>query len=316
MKRGVSSAIAMLFACSVFALLSAEGAEAQRLMRLSGEVRIDGSSTVFPIMEAVSEEYTNMQPAVKTPISISGTGGGFTRFVKGEVDLNLASRPIKEEEERNAKNNHLDYTAFRVAYDGISIIVHPANTWMKDVTVKHLQKMWSEDGTIKRWSDMNPKWPREIIRFYAPGLDSGTYDHFQRVILGERPITKHVTLSEDDNVLIRGVMHDKYAIAFLGYAYYSENKDKIKAVHVNGVLPTKAAIQSGRYAPLSRPLYVYANHASIQSKRCVYDYLQFTLQHAGPLAEEVGYIALPEYEYKKQRQQLEKIRKHQSIKSP
>lgn len=304
MKKGLPIA-AVLFAYAV--LVVSENASARQ--SLSGEIRMDGSSTVYPIIEAVSEEYAREQPKVKTPISISGTGGGFNRFVRGKIDLNNASRPIKHEEMKVAKRNHIVYTEFQIACDGLSIIVNNENTWIKNITIEDLQRMWSENGVVKKWSDVHPDWPNTSIHFYAPGVDSGTYDYFEDAVLKGQAIVKSVTLSEDDNMLIRGVMSDKYAIAFLGYAYYSENAAKVKAVKVNGVLPTRAAIKSGRYTPLSRPLYVYVNHASIRNNDSVYDYLRFTLTHAGSLAEEVGYVALPEYRYKQQLRELEQIKR-------
>lgn len=273
------------------------------------EVKADGSSTVFPIMEAVAEEYTKYNPSVKISISISGTGGGFHRFGKGEVDLNNASRPIKKEEERFTKQNKIAYTPFQVAYDGLTIIVNRHNTWIDDMSLEELKLLWRENGTVKRWSHIHPKWPHELVTFYAPGVDSGTYDYFQSVVLEKSPITKGVTLSEDDNVLIRGVMHDKNAIAFVGYAYYSANQDKVKAVRVNGVLPTKETIQSGEYNPLSRALYVYANNEAIREKESVAHYLAFMLKHGGKLVEEVGYVKLPQDKYNEQLRMLTEIEK-------
>jgi phosphate transport system substrate-binding protein len=305
MRTGFPSVKLALLTCTLLTVTASVNAK----QSLTGEIRIDGSSTVFPIMEAVSEEYAHEQPKVKTPISISGTGGGFNRFVRGKTDLNNASRPIKDEEMKIANENKVKYTEFRIAYDGLSIIVNRENTWVKNLTIEDLRTMWSESGTVKRWSDIHPDWPHERIRFYAPGVDSGTYDYFEDVVLNHKAINKSVTLSEDDNVLIRGVMSDKYAIAFLGYAYYSENQMKVKAVPVNSILPTKETIKSGAYTPLSRPLYVYVNCASIRNNNSIYDYVRFTLTHAGILAEEVGYVALPEYQYRQQLQELERIKR-------
>ncbi|CAM4131379.1 phosphate ABC transporter substrate-binding protein [Bacillus manliponensis] len=273
------------------------------------EVRVDGSSTVFPIMEAVAEEYTKYDPSVKISISISGTGGGFHRFGKGEVDLNNASRPIKEEEEQFVKKNQITYTPFQLAYDGLTIIVNRNNTWVDNLSLEELKALWQENGSAKQWSNIHPKWPRERISFYAPGVDSGTYDYFQSIVLEKNPITKGVTLSEDDNVLIRGVQNDKNAIAFVGYAYYVANKDKVKAVSINSVLPTKETIQSGKYSPLSRPLYVYANDAAVQKKASVARYLSFMLTHGGDLVEEVGYVRLPQHKYNEQLRMLTEIEK-------
>ncbi|MFD3447720.1 PstS family phosphate ABC transporter substrate-binding protein [Microbacteriaceae bacterium 4G12] len=312
MKTVFPNKMVYLFVSTILVFVSKD-VNAYEIGRLTGEVRMDGSSTVFPIMEAVSEEYGHEQPKVKAPISISGTGGGFNRFVRGEIDLNNASRPIKEEEQATAHQMNIQYTAFQIAYDGLSVIVNSENTWANNLTIEDLRKLWSENRTIKKWSDLHPGWPQKKIHFYAPGVDSGTYDYFQEVVLQEEPMVKSVTLSEDDNVLIRGVMSDRYAIAFLGYAYYSVNKEKVKAIPINGVAPTKETIKSGAYTPLSRPLYVYANHDSIQNKACVYDYLRFTLKHASSLAEEVGYVGLPEKKYKEQLHKLNEIQKERRI---
>ncbi|ENQ3079928.1 PstS family phosphate ABC transporter substrate-binding protein [Bacillus sp. WLY-B-L8] len=274
-----------------------------------GEVQMDGSSTIFPIMEAVAEEYTKQEPHVKLSIGISGTGGGFHRFGKGEVDITNASRPMKREEERLAKKHHITYTPFQIAYDGLTLIVNRENTWADNLTIEELQTIWSESETQKKWSQIHPKWPHETIQFYAPGIDSGTYDYFQSVVLQQKRITKTVTLSEDDNVLIRGVMSNKHAIAFVGYAYYAANRDKVKAVKINGISPAKETIQSGAYKPLSRPLYVYVNNSSIRAKNSVASYVSFMMKHAGELVEEIGYVKLPQYKYNEQLQMLTEMQK-------
>ncbi|MEC3018655.1 PstS family phosphate ABC transporter substrate-binding protein [Bacillus cereus] len=256
----------------------------------TGEVRVDGSSTVFPIIEAVAEEYTKVHPDVKISISISGTGGGFNRFSKGEVDINNASRVMKQVEKNEMKKNSIQFTPFEVANDGLTIVVNRHNTWVDDMSVDELRLLWSENGREKRWSQIHSTWPREQVKFYAPGVDSGTYDYFQNVILQNHRIVKKVSLSEDDQVIMQGVMNDKHAIAFVGYAYYMANRDKVKAIKVNGVFPTKETIQSGKYKPLSRPLLAYVNNASIRNKMNVANYVEFMIQHVGNLAEEVGYV--------------------------
>ncbi|PEI49099.1 PstS family phosphate ABC transporter substrate-binding protein [Bacillus pseudomycoides] len=273
------------------------------------EVRVDGSSTVFPIMEAIAEEYTKKEPRVKISISISGTGGGFHRFGKGEADINNASRQVKQVEENFMKENSIQFTPFEIAYDGLTIIVNRQNTWADNMTIEELRLLWSEDGRTKRWSHIHPKWPHEKVQFYAPGVDSGTYDYFQSVVLRNNRLAKTVALSEDDQVIMQGVMNDKNAIAFVGYAYYMANRDKVKAVKVNGVPPTKANIQSGVYKPLSRPLFAYVNHASIRNKSSVAEYVVFMMQHAGGLAEEVGYVKLPQKKYSEQLRMLTEIKR-------
>jgi len=275
----------------------------------TGEVRVDVSSTVFPIIEAVAEEYTKVHPDVKISISISGTGGGFNRFSKGEVDINNASRVMKQVEKNEMKKNSIQFTPFEVANDGLTIVVNRHNTWVDDMSVDELRLLWSEDGREKRWSQIHSTWPREQVKFYAPGVDSGTYDYFQNVILQNHRILKKVSLSEDDQVIIQGVMNDKHAIAFVGYAYYMANRDKVKAIKVNGVFPTKETIQSGKYKPLSRPLLTYVNNASIRNKMNVANYVEFMIQHVGNLAEEVGYVKLRKEKYNEQLRMLTEIKR-------
>ncbi|KAB2444758.1 PstS family phosphate ABC transporter substrate-binding protein [Bacillus luti] len=274
-----------------------------------GEVRVDGSSTVFPIIEAVAEEYTKVHPNVKISISVSGTGGGFNRFSKGEVDINNASRVMKQVEENEMKKNSVQFTPFEVAYDGLTIVVNRQNHWVDDMSTDELRLLWSEDGREKRWSQIHSSWPREQVKFYAPGVDSGTYDYFQNVILQKSRIVKKVSLSEDDQVIMQGVMNDKNAIAFVGYAYYMANRDKVKAIRVNGVFPTKETIQSGEYKPLSRSLFTYVNDASIRNKMNVASYVEFMIHHVGNLAEEVGYVKLPKEKYNEQLRMLTEIKR-------
>ncbi|AGT32798.1 phosphate-binding protein [Geobacillus genomosp. 3] len=284
----------------------ADGGSAAK--ELSGEVIMDGSSTVFPIAEAAAEEYMMEQPNVKVSVGVSGTGGGFEKFTKGETDFSNASRPIKEEEKQAAADNGIEFQEFQLAYDGLSVIVNKENDWVDYLTVDELKKMWTEDGTVKKWSDIRPEWPDEEIKFFSPGHDSGTFDYFDEVILEGKEIVKTAQLSEDDNILVRGVEGDKYAIGYFGYAYYLENKDKLKVVPIDGgngpVEPTNETIETGKYTPLSRPLFTYVNVKSLKEKPQVYDYMEFLLETAGDLAEEVGYVRLPEDKYKEQLETL------------
>ncbi|MED4877822.1 PstS family phosphate ABC transporter substrate-binding protein [Anoxybacillus geothermalis] len=279
---------------------------------LSGEVIMDGSSTVYPIAEAAAEEYMREQPNVKVSVSASGTGGGFEKFTKGETDFSNASRPIKEEEKQAAADNGIEFQEFQLAYDGISVVVNKENDWVDYLTVDELKKMWTEDGTVKKWSDIRPGWPDEEIKFFSPGHDSGTYDYFDEVILEGKELVKTAQLSEDDNILVRGVEGDQYAIGYFGYAYYLENKDKLKVVPIDGgngpVEPTNETIETGKYTPLSRPLFTYVNVKSLKEKPQVYDYMEFLLETAGDLAEEVGYVRLPEEKYKEQLETLEGLK--------
>ncbi|WP_375089538.1 PstS family phosphate ABC transporter substrate-binding protein [Peribacillus sp. RS7] len=281
--------------------------------QLQGEVITDGSSTVFPIMEAVAEEYMATQPDVKVSVGSSGTGGGFKKFIAGDTDLANASRPVKEEETALLEEEGVKYTELKLAFDGISIVANKDNEFIDSLTVEELQKLWVDNGKVKKWSDIRPEWPKEEIKFYSPGTDSGTYDYFNEVILEEKPMVENATLSEDDNVLVQGVEGDKNAIGFFGYAYYSENKDKLKIISIdNGkgaVEPTHETIKSGEYAPLSRPLYTYVANKSVAEKEQVADYTQFVIENAGELAEEVGYISLPEEEYQKDLDKLKELEK-------
>lgn len=265
--------------------------------QLSGNVVGDGSSTVAPITEALVEEYAAVQKDVRVAVGVSGTGGGFEKFINGETDFSNASRPIKNTEVEKLNAAGVDFTEFELAYDGLSVVVHPENTWAKDLTVDQLKQIWVEDGTTKKWSDIDASWPAEEIVFYSPGADSGTYDYFDEIILDGEDIVKAATLSEDDNVLVQGVTADKFAIGYFGYAYYLENKDKLSIVSVNGVEPTNETIESGDYAPLSRPLFVYVKNSAVKDNEAAYDFMKFSLENAGEMAEVVGYVSLPDEKY-------------------
>ena len=283
---------------------TAESGDAQ----LTGTVSGDGSSTVAPITEGLVEEYAGTQPDVQVSVGVSGTGGGFEKFIAGETDFSNASRPIKEEEAAELEKAGIDYTEFQVAFDGLTVVVNPENDWAADLTVDQLKKLWIEDGSAKKWSDIDPSWPAEEIVFYSPGTDSGTYDYFDEVILEGADLVKAATLSEDDNVLVQGVAGDKNAIGFFGYAYYLENKDKLTAVTVDGVAPTNETIESGEYSPLSRPLFVYAKNTALQDNEAFYDFMKYTLENAGDMAEAVGYVKLPEEKYEEGLQALEGLK--------
>jgi len=264
---------------------------------VEGSVSGDGSSTVAPIMEGIVEEYAGAQPDVQVTVGVSGTGGGFEKFIQGETDFSNASRPIKEEEAASLEEAGIDYTEFQLAYDGLSIVVSQENDWVEDLTVEDLKKLWVEDGTTKKWSDINPEWPDEDVVFYAPGTDSGTFDYFNEVILEEEDLVSSATLSEDDNTLVQGIQSDPNAIGFFGYAYYVANQDTLKVVTIDGIEPTNETIESGEYSPLSRPLFTYANNTALAENEAAYDFMQYTLENAGAMAEAVGYVALPQEKY-------------------
>jgi phosphate transport system substrate-binding protein len=279
--------------------------------QLSGEIKVDGSSTVYPIMEAVAEEYLTVQPDVKVSVGLSGTGGGFKAFIAGETDMSNASRPIKDEEAAQLEEKGTEFTEIKLAFDGLSVVLNKDNTWVDSLTVEELKKIWIEDGSVKKWSDIRADWPAEEIKFYSPGTDSGTFDYFNEVILEDQPIVEKATLSEDDNILVQGVTGDKNAIGYFGYAYYLENKDNLKVVPIdNGsgaVEPTNESIESGEYAPLSRPLFTYVKNESVKKEE-VYDYTKFLIENAAELSEDVGYVRLPEDEYTNALETLEDLK--------
>ncbi|WP_422123149.1 PstS family phosphate ABC transporter substrate-binding protein [Planococcus sp. X10-3] len=264
---------------------------------VEGSVIGDGSSTVAPILEGIVEEYAGAQPGVQVTVGVSGTGGGFEKFVAGETDFSNASRPIKEEEAAALEEAGIDYTEFLLAYDGLSVVVSQENDWVEDLSVEDLKKLWVEDGTTKTWSDINPEWPDEEIVFYAPGTASGTYDYFNEVILEDEDIVSSATLSEDDNTLVQGIQADPNAIGFFGYAYYVANQDTLKVVTIDGIEPNDETIESGEYSPLSRPLFTYAKNTSMSENEAAYDFMQYTIENAAEMAQAVGYVSLKDEEY-------------------
>ncbi len=262
-------------------------------------IKIDGSSTVYPITEAVAEEFQKENKSVRITVGISGTGGGFKRFCRGETDISNASRPIKASEIALCKEHGIEYIEVPVAYDGLSVMVNPANTWANDITVEELNKIWGPDaqGNIKTWNQVRPEWPNQPLALYGPGTDSGTFDYFTEVINGKTAASRgDYTSSEDDNVLVQGISKDKNAMGYFGYAYYIENQDQLKLVAVNGVKPSPATINDGSYSPLSRPIFIYVSKKSAK-KQEVRDFANFYLENGGELADEVGYIGMPAEKY-------------------
>jgi phosphate transport system substrate-binding protein len=264
---------------------------------LSGQIIIDGSSTVFPIIEAVSEEFTNANPDVQVPVGFSGTGGGFKKFIAGETDISNASRPIKAEEADALKAAGIDFTEIKVAFDGLTVVVNSENNWVTDITVEELNQIWSPDSTVTLWSEVRAEWPAEKIGLYGPGSDSGTFEYFTEAINGKAgAIRTDYTPSEDDNVLVQGVAGDKYAMGFFGYAYYFENTGTLKALSVNGVAPVLETIKDGSYSPLSRPLFMYVKNTAMERPE-VAAFVTFLLTEGTALVEEVGYVGLTDAEY-------------------
>ena len=283
-----------------------KSSESSNSEMLSGTIQVDGSSTVFPVTEAVAEEYRTEQPDVKVTIGVSGTGGGFKKFSRGETNISNASRPIKDIEIEACKENNITYVELEVAYDGLAVLVNPENTWVDSFTIEELKKIWepAAQGKIMKWNQIRPEWPNEEIHLFGPGVASGTYDYFTEAIVGKSGSSRgDFTASEDDHVLVQGIAGDKYSLGFFGLAYYTENADKLTLIGVhNGtevVKPTLETVSNGTYKPLSRPLFIYVNSTSVKSSEVV-DFVNFYLNNAGELAEDVGYIPLPADIYKKQ----------------
>jgi phosphate transport system substrate-binding protein len=271
--------------------------------RLSGRIEIDGSSTVFPLTEAVAEEFRRVQPGVQVTVGISGTGGGFARFCRGETAIQDASRPITQREIDACAAAGIDYIELPVAYDALSVVVHPQNTWATCMTVAELKKIWepAAQGTITRWNQVRPDWPDQPLRLYGAGPDSGTFDYFTEVINGRaRQSRGDYTPSEDDNVLVQGVAGDRYALGYFGLAYLEENRSRIKAVAVDGgkgcVEPSAAAVEAERYVPLSRPLFIYVKKSEAERPE-VKAFVDFYLKNVAKLATEVGYVKFPDRFY-------------------
>jgi len=262
--------------------------------KLAGSVKIDGSSTVYPITEAVAEEFGDVHPRVRVTVGISGTGGGFKRFVTGETDISDASRPIKKKEYDAAVAHGVQFIEVPIAYDGLSIVVNRKNTWCGDLTVDELKLIFLDGSSVKTWKDIRPDWPAVPLKIYAPGTDSGTFDYFKEVVAGKKgSIRPDMSVSEDDNILVHGVASNQGAIGFFGCAYYFENVDKLRSVAINGVLPIPTTIESGVYAPFSRPLFIYVNAKSIDKPQ-VQAFVNYYLNHGPALAQEVGYVKLPQ----------------------
>ncbi|MBI3322467.1 MAG: PstS family phosphate ABC transporter substrate-binding protein [Candidatus Omnitrophica bacterium] len=271
---------------------------------MKGKVAADGSSTVYPITEAVAEEFQKDNPGVRVTVGISGTGGGFKRFSRGETDISDASRPIKSSEAEAAAKNKVEYIELPVAFDGLAVMVNPQNTWCGSMTTAELKKLWepAAQGKITRWSQVRAGWPDEEIHLFGPGPDSGTFDYFTEAINGKSLASRgDFTASEDDNVLVQGIAGDRLALGYFGLAYYEHNKDRLKRVAIddenpsNGsgpILPTTQTVESGTYQPLARPIFIYVNKKAADRPE-VEAFVKFYMENAAQLSQEVGYISLP-----------------------
>ncbi len=290
-------------------LLTILGVLLTRLSFTASEIiKVDGSSTVFPITEAVAEEFQKGSGGVKVMVGISGTGGGFKRFCRGETDISDASRPIKAKEVELCKENGIEYIELPVAFDGLAVMVNPQNTWVDYLTVDELKKIWepAAQGQITHWNQIRPEFPNKEIHLFGPGTDSGTFDYFTEVINGKAGSSRgDFTASEDDNVLVEGISSDQSALGYFGFAYYEQNRDRLKLIPVddkdssNGsgpILPSRETVISGTYQPLARPIFIYVSKKAAQ-KASIKDFVRFYLENASGLVEEVGYIPLPEEAY-------------------
>ncbi|MBD2435952.1 PstS family phosphate ABC transporter substrate-binding protein [Nostoc sp. FACHB-110] len=263
-------------------------------------IAIDGSSTVFPITEAAAEEFQKSQRGrVRVTVGVSGTGGGFKKFCRGETDISNASRPILQKEIDTCKAAGIRYIELPVAYDAITVVVNPQNNWAKNLSVAELKKIWEPgaQGKVNNWSQVRQGFPSAPLKLFGPGTNSGTFDYFTEAIVGKAKSSRgDYTASEDDNVLVQGVSRDKNAIGYFGYAYYAENQKRLKAVPINGVLPSETTVRNGSYSPLSRPLFIYVSSKSIDKPE-VKQFVQYYLQNAAKFSKEVRYVALPSSAY-------------------
>jgi phosphate transport system substrate-binding protein len=275
---------------------------------LAGTIEIDGSSTVFPISQAVAEEFRKFHPNVQVPVGVSGTGGGFKRFVVGETDISNASRRIKPIETERAAENGIEFIEIAVGFDGLSIVANHSNEFLDCLTTAELLAIWNPDSKVNRWSEVRAGLPDSKFRLYGPDTDSGTFDYFTEAIIHEEDASRSdYSASTDDNVLIRGVGGDKNALGYFGYAFYSSSPDLLKLIAVDSgsgcIRPSPQTINDGTYVPLARAMFIYVNTASLEQEEVV-EFINFYLDNATTLVEEVGYVALPESLYNEGRSAL------------
>ena len=267
-------------------------------------VQVDGSSTVFPITEAVAEEFQKAKKGkVKVTVGIAGTGGGFKKFCRGEIDISDASRPILKQEMEACKGAGIEYFELPIAYDALTVIVNPKNDWVKALTVPDLKKMWepSAQGKVTNWNQVRSEWPNAPLKLFGPGADSGTFDYFTEAIVGKAKSSRgDFTASEDDNVLVQGIANDRNALGYFGFSYYVENQNKLKAVPIDGgkgpVTPSAKTVEDGTYQPLSRPIFIYVSKKSMDKPE-VREFVEFYLKNAPALVKQVKYVSLPQSVY-------------------
>jgi phosphate transport system substrate-binding protein len=280
-------------------------------------VKIDGSSTVFPVTEAVAEDFQKAKKgAVKVTVGISGTGGGFKKFCRGEIDVSNASRPILKKEMEDCAQAGIQYIELPVAFDALTVVVHPKNTFIKQLTIAEMKKMWepAAQGKVTRWNQVNPAWPDAPMKLFGPGADSGTFDYFTEAVVGKSKSSRgDFTASEDDNVLVQGVSRDANALGYFGYAYYIENKDKLRAVPIvnekgQAVLPSLEAVEKGTYSPLARPIFIYVSTKAL-ARAEVKEFVQYYMTNGAKLAREVKYVPLPATAYQMAWEHVQKGKK-------
>jgi len=269
--------------------------------RLRGTVSLDGSSTVFPISEAAAEEFLAIQPRIRVTVGVSGTGGGFKKFLLGETDINNGSRPIKEIEISIAEKKNIEFLELPIAFDGLSVVVNKNNHWVDHLTVAELHQIWKPGSDVIYWSDVRPSWPKQKIKLYGPGTDSGTFDYFTETINGKSGRSRpDYTASENDNTLVQGIAGDINSLGYFGFAYYVANKNKLNLVGIDSgsgpVLPSAVTIKNGSYFPLSRPIYIYVRNTALDRPE-VSAFVDFYLKNVASFASEVGFIALPKKVY-------------------
>jgi phosphate transport system substrate-binding protein len=281
-------------------------------------VSLDGSSTVFPISEAVAEEFQKANQGTRVTVGISGTGGGFQKFCRGEIDIADASRPISATEVAACQKSGIHYVELPVAFDGIAIAVNPKNNWASNITVAELKTLWSPDaqGKVKTWSQVRKGWPNREVHLFGAGVDSGTYDYFTEVVNGKAKASRgDFTSSEDDNVLVQGISNDELALGFVPFAYFEENAAKLKLVPVDEgkgagpVTPTPETIEKGTYRPLSRPVFIYVSKKAAERPE-VQRFVEFYLQNADSLVREVNYVSLGQAAYTSAAEKFAKERAH------
>ena len=280
-------------------------------------VKVDGSSTVYPVTEAVAEDFQKAKKQkVKVTVGISGTGGGFKKFCRGETDVSNASRPILKAEMADCRKAGIEYFELPVAFDAITVVVNPKNAFITQLTIAEMKKMWEPgaQGKLTRWNQVNPAWPDQPMKLFGPGADSGTFDYFTEAVVGKSKSSRgDFTASEDDNVLVSGVSRDVNGLGYFGYAYYIENKDKLRAVPIvnekgQAVEPSIEAVLKGTYTPLARPIFIYVNATSL-AKPEVKEFVEYYLQNGAALATEVKYVPLPDSAYKTALQHVQKGKK-------